>query len=188
MKTSCFILLLVCFIWASDTTYSTNQILEYAIQPSTLPDLTVSTRGRAGYGTSEFLYEEPRTDLYGGVLLTFDILSTADRRKRREVQDGRRAEVLALLTTIKEHLNLAWQYRKQREAYTERLEWHKGRIEFNLEEHSTVYPIERILIDLNSKIYSEQAEIQRAQLAIASYAGGDWESLYSVVQAWDKVL
>ncbi len=188
MKTSCFVFLLSWFIWASDTTYSTTEIIDYILEPTSLPSLTISTRGRAGYGTSEFLYEEPRTDLYGGVLLSFDILSTADKRKREEVQNGRRAEVLALLSTIKEHLNLAWQYRTQREAYSERLDWYKGRIDLNLEEHSVVYPIEKILIDLNAKIYSEQSEIQRAQLAISSYAGDDWETLYSVVKLWDKVL
>ncbi len=188
MKTSCFIFLLTCFLWANDTTYSTTEIIEYILEPSSLPNFTISTRGRAGYGTSEFLYEEPRTDLYGGVLLSFDILSTADKRKREEVQNGRRAEVLALLSQIKEHLNLAWQYRTQREAYTERLAWYKERIALNIEEHSVVYPIERILIDLNAKIYSEQSKIQRAQLAISAYAGEEWERLYSVVQAWDKVL
>jgi len=188
MKTSFIILFLIASLWATDTTYTTNQILEYVMQPTTLPSFTVSTRGRAGYGTSEFLYEEPQTDLYGGVLLTFDIYSSADRRARNSVQDQRRAEVLALLAEIKGHLNLSCQFKTQRTAYMERLEWHKERIALNLEEHSTVYPIEKILISLNSNIYKEQTEIQQAQLAVASYAGAQWESLFDIVKAWDKIL
>jgi len=188
MKTSLFIIALISLIFATDTTYTTSEILDYIIQPTTLPGVTVSTRARAGYGTSEFLYEEPQTDLYGGVLVSFDIFSSADRRSQRGAQDQRRAEVLALLAEIKGHLNLSWQLKTQRAAYNERLEWHKERIDLNLEEHSTVYPIEKMLISLTSQIYKEQTEIQRAQLAIASYAGDDWEILFDLVKAWDKVL
>lgn len=191
MKTSIITLFLLFFtglVLADDTTYTTNQILDQILQSPTTPDVTLSTRGRAGYGTSEFLYEEPQTDLYGGVLLTFDILSTSDIRKRREAIDSRRSEVLALLSTIKEHLNLSWQYSTQRASYKERLEWHKNRIELNLEEPSVAYPIEKIIIDLNSNIYKEQAEIQRAQLAISAYAGEEWEDLYEMVKLWDRTL
>ncbi len=188
MKTRLLVLALFCFGFAQDTTYTTSEILDFIIQPSKSQNVTISTRGRAGYGTSEFLYEEPQTDLYGGVLVSFDIFSSADRRSQRGVQDVRRAEVLALLSEIKGHLNLSWQLKTQRTAYNERLAWHKERIDLNLEEHSTVYPIEKILISLTSQIYKEQSEIQRAQLAIASYAGDNWESLFDVVKAWDKVL
>ena len=191
MKTSIIALLFLCTTYstyANDTTYTTIQILDQISKSPTTPDVTLSTRGRAGYGTSEFLYEAPQTDLYGGVLLTFDLLSTSDIRKRREVQDSRRAEVLALLSTIKEHLNISWQYATQRTSYKERLAWHKNRIELNIEEPAVAYPIEKIIIDLNTNIYKEQAEIQRAQLAISAYAGEEWEELYEMVKLWDRTL
>ncbi len=61
-------------------------------------------------------------------------------------------------------------------------------VTLNLESHTSTFPIEKIIISLNASIYKEQAEIQRAQLAVASYAGEDWEKLFEVVKAWDKSL
>ena len=185
---SLLLLLYIASIANDTTSYSTEEILAFIAKPVTHPDITISTKGRAGYGTSELLYQEPKTDLYGGVLLTLDILSSADIRKRKEEQDKIRANALSLLTTIEEHLNLTWQYSKQRTAYKKRLSWHEKRIKLNLDDHSTIYPIEQVIIDLNTHIYKEQAEIKRAQLSLASLAGDKWEELYEMIQKWDREL
>jgi hypothetical protein len=182
------LLLLLSLTHAQDSSYSTSDILKFIDRPTTLPDVRVAARGRGGYGTSELQFEEPSTDLYAGVLLEVDILSSADIRKRREAVNQQRSEILALLSQLKEHLNLSWQYITQRNAYKDRLDVLKGRIEQGLENNDVVYPVEQKVIELNTSIYKEQAEITRAQLAIAAYAGDKWEELYSVVKAWDKVL
>jgi len=185
---SLLLLLYIASIANDTTSYSTEEILAFIAKPVTHPDITISTKGRAGYGTSELLYQEPKTDLYGGVLLTLDILSSADIRKRKEEQDKIRANALSLLTTIEEHLNLTWQYTTQRTAYKERLKWLEKRVELNLEEQSSLYPIEQIIITLNTHIYKEQAEIKRAQLSLASLAGNKWEELFNMVKKWDRKL
>ncbi len=167
--------------------YSTAKILSF-IEQGYFPEVTLSAVGRGGYGTSELLFETPQTDLYGGVLVKFDIVSSADRKRRQKVEDDQRRAILQELATIKEHLNLSWQYATQRTAYRERLSWYKKRVDKGLESHTALYPIEKIIIDLNAKIYKEQAEIQKAQLAIASYAGKVWTKLYDVVKRWDKKL
>lgn len=187
MKASIYLFLLLSFIYA-DTTFTTNEILNFVEKPTTLPDVRVKAKGRGGYGTSELLFEKPTTDLYGGITLELDILSSADIRKKREVQDSKRKEVLALLSEIKEHFNLSWQYITQRDTYKKRLKWHEKRIKNGIDNNSAVYPVEKALMDLNAKIYHEQAEIERNQLALSSYAGDDWEKLFDVVKKWDRKI
>lgn len=187
MKRSLFIILAALSLFA-DTTYTTQQILTYVEKPTALPDLRVKAKGRGGYGTSELLFNEPTVDLYSGIMLELDLLSSADIRKRKESRDSQRRELLALLSEIKEHFNLSWQYITQRDSYKKRLKWYEKRIKSGIESHSVVYPLEKSIMDLNAKIYHEQAEIERTQLAIATFAGDKWESLFAIVKKWDRKL
>lgn len=190
MKRSILILILYTMLYAApkDSLYTTIQILNFVEKPLTIPNFTVKARGRGGYGTSEFLYTKPSVDLYSGLQIDMDILSTADIKNKREKQNQQRREILDLLSQIKEHLTLSWQYITQRETYKTRLELLQKRIKAGLEETSSLYPIEKTIMDLNSKIYHEQAEIERVQLSVASFGGDKWEDLFRIVKHWDKKL
>lgn len=186
MKTTSLFLLLTSLLLADTST--TLDILLAVANNQRRPDVTISTRARGGYGTSELQIETPKTDLYAGVFLQLDLISTADIRRQTEQNNIIRRKTLALLAEIKSNLELTWQLQRQRKTFQDRMDWHQRRIRDGIENYSAAIPVENKLIEINQRIYTAQANVQAAQLEIASYGGEKWQEVLALVRRWDRQL
>jgi len=189
LTTMIILFLLTPIFSAEQSSYTTAQLLAFVEKPSILPDLTIGTKTRAGYGIGETMEgSELQPDLYAGLYAKFDIISTAEIRNRKESGRTRQAEVLHNLSDILAHEQMVTFLSSQKTAYLGRKSIMETRIEKGFSDQDDIIPIEQHLITIETKLQETRANVRDSQLAIAVLAGEKWKELYASVQKWDRKL
>ena len=184
---SCFFILIIQLFTLAQS-YSVSDILKFIDEPIIRPDFTITAKARGGYGLPEMYASKPQTDAQAQLLCQMDILSTAEIRDRKRDRQKRHSLVLDNLSEIISHQELINFLYVQKSAYTKRKNILSVRIKKGFSEQSEVFPVERFLIDIETKIKIEQSSIRKAQLKIAGLASSKWEELFKIVKNWDNKL
>ena len=188
MKTKTLTLTLLFSLSLFAATYTTYDILEFVEKPTSLPDFTVKANARGGYGTPQMFDSKPQADVHASLLLQMDILSTSEIRARKDKRDQRKALVLSELSSILSHESSISFLEKQRSAYHDRRLILQERIKLGFSEQTEIFPIERYLIDLETKIQQERDAVRQCQLKISGLASDHWYDLFEAVKQWDRKL
>ncbi len=181
-------LLIIIFPFISDAATTEdiiNTVLKYSVEKS----MYLKIKANSGTGITNFRNDStaiklgPKLDL--GVTCEFGILDTKEKQEIRTQQRAVQEKVLLHLSKIKLHLDKIDKAKRDKKELSKRLKRTEHRIKIGMESFKNRFIIEENITKIEYLVIHNTSVIRDYQLKIASLGGGEWKSIYKIVQGWN---